>query len=173
MTNRRPQSSPMGQWHDIPGCKVKRDLESWGKPCESSRPPQEPAATTLTGSSGCCGDGDTEVHPSTEAEMGRRQSSAGLWPQNSGRRVLGKRKLRQIGRCGGTQGWLFGQWPHFVQFMLRNLSIPQSTGQLITQHTATAVTGQLSPAAGSGKQHCCTSFHGNQNRRSCFPPKSH
>lgn len=108
MTNRRPQSSPMGQWHDMPGCKVKRDLESWGKPCESSRPPQEPAATTLTGSSGCCGEGDTEVHPSTEAEMGRRQSSAGLWPQNSGRRALGKRKLRQIGRCGGTQGWLFG-----------------------------------------------------------------
>ena len=70
-------------------------------------------------------------------------------------------------------GGFLGQWPHFVEFMLMNLSIPLSTGQLITQCMATVVTAKLSLAAGSGKQCCCTSFHGNQNQRSWFPPKSH
>lgn len=155
------------------GAQGEERLKSCGEACGSSWPPQEPAATTLKGSSGCYGQGDTEIHPPTETETGRRQSSPGLWPQNSGRRALGKRKLRQIRRCRGTHGWLFGSVTPFCSVHTHEFEHPPSTGQLITQRTAAVVPAKLRPAAGSGKQRCCTSFHGNQNQRSWFPPKSH
>lgn len=90
-----------------------------------------------------------------------------------GEEPLGKESWDRSGGAERPTGGFLGQWPHFVQFMLTNLSIPLGTGQLITQRTATVVTARLSPAAGSGKQRCCISFHGNQNQRSSFPPKSH
>lgn len=100
-------------------------LKSCGEACGSSWPPQEPAATTLKGSSGCYGEGDTEIHP-PRLRRGEGKVALGSDHKIQGEEPLAKESWDRSGGAEEPMHGLLGHWSHFVQFTLMNLSIPQA-----------------------------------------------
>lgn len=99
---------------------------------------------------------------------GKTKEPCTLEHKIQGEEPLGK-ESRQTWKCRGVHGWPFGSVNPFCSLHAHEFVSPPGTGQLITQHTAAV----LPSSALLQAMVSCTSFHGNQREKSCFPPKSH